>query len=186
MTNIAAGSAPVTYQNFIGGEWRDSESGATFLDTNPARDTDVIGAFARSTIRDLDAAITAAQKAFPAWRATPAPERGEIILRAALLLEQHREELSRLLTREMGKVLKEARGDLQTAIDFGKYLAAEGRRAEGATVPSALRDKFCLTVREPIGVVGIITPWNFPLAIPAWKTLAGAARGQHGDPETRQ
>ncbi|MBA3824853.1 MAG: aldehyde dehydrogenase family protein [Ktedonobacterales bacterium] len=177
MTSAAATSAPTVYQNFIGGEWRDAIGGATFMDTNPAHDSEMIGAFQKSTAEDLDAAINAAQRAFPAWRATPAPERGEIILRAALLLEQHREELSRLLTREMGKVLKEARGDLQTAIDFGKFVAAAGRKAEGETVPSGLRDKMCLTLREPIGVVGIITPWNFPLAIPAWKTFPALVAG---------
>ncbi len=177
MTSASATSTPTVYQNFIGGEWRDAIGGATFTDTNPAHDSEVIGTFQKSTTADLDAAITAAQRAFPAWRATPAPERGEIILRAALLLDQHREELSRLLTREMGKVLKEARGDLQTAIDFGKFVAAAGRRAEGETVPSGLRDKMCLTLREPIGVVGIITPWNFPLAIPAWKTFPALVAG---------
>ncbi len=177
MASASAMTAPTVYQNFIGGEWRDSVSGTTFLDTNPAHESEVLGAFQRSTVADLDGAITAAQKAFPAWRATPAPERGEVILRAALLLEQHREELSRLLTREMGKVLKEARGDLQTAIDFGKFVAAAGRQAEGRTVPSALRDKMCLTLREPLGVVGIITPWNFPLAIPAWKTFPALVAG---------
>jgi alpha-ketoglutaric semialdehyde dehydrogenase len=177
MTSASATSAPTVYQNFIGGEWRNAIGGATFTDTNPARDSEVIGVFQKSTAEDLDAAITAAQRAFPSWRATPPPERGEIILRAALLLEQHREELSRLLTREMGKVLKEARGDLQTAIDFGKFVAAAGRQAEGQTVPSGLRDKMCLTLREPLGVVGIITPWNFPLAIPAWKTFPALVAG---------
>jgi acyl-CoA reductase-like NAD-dependent aldehyde dehydrogenase len=177
MTSASALTAPTIYQNLIGGEWRDSASGVTFVDTNPARDSDVIGAFQRSTVEDLDAAISAAQRAFPGWRATPAPERGEIILRAALLLEQHREELAQLLTREMGKVIKEARGDIQTAIDFGKFVAAAGRRAEGQTVPSALRDKICLTLREPLGVVGIITPWNFPMAIPAWKTFPALVAG---------
>jgi alpha-ketoglutaric semialdehyde dehydrogenase len=169
-------SIPI-YQNFIGGEWRDSASGITFADTNPAHDGETLGYFQRSTAADVDAAIAAAQTALPQWRATPAPERGEIILRAALIFEQRREELSRLLTCEMGKVLKEARGDLQTAIDFGKYIASEGRRAEGETVPSALRDKMCLTVREPLGVVGIITPWNFPLAIPAWKVFPALVAG---------
>ena len=169
-------SVPI-YQNFINGEWRDSVSGITFQSTNPAHESEILGAFQRSTPEDIDAAIHAAQAALPAWRATPAPERGEIILRAALLLEEHREELSHLLTREMGKVIKEARGDLQTAIDFGKYVAGEGRRAEGETVPSGLRDKICLTVREPLGVVGIITPWNFPLAIPAWKTFPALVAG---------
>ncbi len=166
-----------TFQNFIGGEWVNSLSGKTFIDRNPAHEDQIIGYFQQSGTEDIDRAISAAKQALPAWRATPSPERGEIILRAALLLEQRREELSKLLTQEMGKPLKEARGDLQTAIDFGKYVAAEGRRAEGETVPSALRDKMCLTVREPMGVVGIITPWNFPLAIPAWKTFPALMAG---------
>ncbi len=166
-----------TYKNYIGGEWRESVSGETFLDTNPAHPHDVLGRFQKSTAADVDAAIRAAEAAFPAWSAMPAPQRGEIILRAALLLEQRQEELARLMTREMGKVLKETRGDVQTAIDFGKYAAGEGRRAEGETVPSALPDKMCLTIRQPLGVVGIITPWNFPLAIPAWKTFPALVAG---------
>jgi acyl-CoA reductase-like NAD-dependent aldehyde dehydrogenase len=165
------------YQNHIGGEWRDSSSGTTFASTNPAHESETLGLFQRSTPEDIDAAIRAAQAALPAWRAAPAPERGEIILRAALLLEERREEFAKLLTREMGKVLKEARGDLQTAIDFGKFAAAAGRQAEGDTVPSAIRDKICFTVREPLGVVGIITPWNFPIAIPAWKTFPALVAG---------
>src|SRR5579884_2649620 len=173
---MSTSSSPI-YQNYIGGEWRDSASGVTFASTNPARESEVLGEFQRSTPVDIDAAVGAAQAAFPAWRATPPPERGEIILRAALLLEQRREELAQLLTREMGKVLKEARGDIQTAIDFGKYVAGEGRRAEGETVPSALRDKMCLTMREPLGVAGIITPWNFPIAIPAWKVFPALVAG---------
>ncbi len=170
-------SSVTVYQNYIAGAWRDGRGGATFISANPAHDQELLGIFQRSTVEDLDEAVAAAQSAFPAWRATPAPERGEIILRAALILEQRREEYSKLLTREMGKVLKEARGDLQTAIDFGKFVAAAGRRAEGETVPSALRDKICLTLREPLGVVGIITPWNFPLAIPAWKIFPALVAG---------
>jgi acyl-CoA reductase-like NAD-dependent aldehyde dehydrogenase len=166
-----------TYKNYIGGEWRESVSGETFVDTNPAHPGETLGRFQKSTAADADAAIRAAQAALPAWRATPAPARGEIVLRAALLLEQRLEELARLMTREMGKPLKEARGDVQTAIDFGKYVAGEGRRAEGETVPSALPDKMCLTVRQPLGVVGIITPWNFPIAIPAWKTFPALVAG---------
>ena len=166
-----------TYKNYIGGEWRESISGQTFLDTNPARPGDVIGRFQQSTPADLDAAIRAAEAAFPAWRALPAPERGEILFRAARLLEQQLEDLAQLLTREMGKVLPEARGDVQTAISVANYVAGEGRRAEGETVPSALPDKMCLTIRQPLGVVGIITPWNFPLAIPAWKTFPALVAG---------
>jgi aldehyde dehydrogenase (NAD+) len=168
---------PRTFGNFIGGEWREGASGATFDDTNPAHDGEVVARFQRSTVDDVDAALAAAEAAFPAWRATPAPQRGEIILRAALMLEQRRDELARLMTREMGKPLNETLGDVQTAIDFGKFVAAEGRRAEGETVPSALPDKMCLTIRQPLGVVGIITPWNFPMAIPAWKTFPALVAG---------
>jgi alpha-ketoglutaric semialdehyde dehydrogenase len=166
-----------TFGNFIGGEWRDSVSGATFDDTNPAHESEIVARFQRSTAADVDVALTAAQAAFPAWRATPPPQRGEIILRAALMLEQRRDELARLMTREMGKPLNETLGDVQTAIDFGKFVASEGRRAEGETVPSALPDKMCLTIRQPLGVVGIITPWNFPMAIPAWKTFPALVAG---------
>jgi aldehyde dehydrogenase (NAD+) len=166
-----------TYKNYIGGEWRESVSGETFLDTNPAHPDEVIGRFQKSNAADVDAALQAAEAALPAWRTLPAPARGEIILRAALLLEQRMEDLARLMTREMGKVLKETRGDVQTAVDFGKYVAGEGRRAEGETVPSALPDKICLTIRQPLGVVGIITPWNFPMAIPAWKTFPALVAG---------
>ncbi len=165
------------YKNYIGGEWRASASGETFVDTNPAHPDEALGRFQKSTAADADAAIRAAEAALPAWRAMPAPARGEIVLRAALLLEQRLEELARLMTREMGKPLKETRGDVQTAIDFGKYVAGEGRRAEGETVPSALPDKICLTIRQPLGVVGIITPWNFPIAIPAWKTFPALVAG---------
>ncbi len=165
------------YQNFIAGEWRNSTSGETFSSTNPANTLEVVGYFQKSTTADLDAAVSAAQKAQPGWAAVPAPERGEILLRTALLLEQRKEELARLMTREMGKVLKETRGDVQTAIDVAKFMAGEGRRAEGETIPSAFQNKFTMTIRQPIGVVGIITPWNFPMAIPAWKTFPALLAG---------
>ncbi|HEV2405056.1 MAG TPA: aldehyde dehydrogenase family protein, partial [Ktedonobacterales bacterium] len=170
-------TTPKTYLNYIGGEWRPSASGETFDNHNPARYSQVVGRFQKSTAADVDAAIAAAQSAFPAWRALPAPTRGEIILRAALLLEQRRDELARQMTEEMGKPIKETQGDLQTAIDFGKFVAGEARRPEGDTVPSALPDKICLTLRQPLGVVGIITPWNFPMAIPAWKTFPALVAG---------
>src|SRR5262249_56824189 len=127
----------------------------------------VLARFQRSVAADVDAALQAAQAAFPAWRALPAPTRGEIILRAALILERERDRLAREMTQEMGKPVRETQADLQTAIDVAKYVAGEGRRAEGETVPSAIPDKLCLTLRQPLGVVGIITPWNFPMAIPA-------------------
>jgi alpha-ketoglutaric semialdehyde dehydrogenase len=170
-------TAPRTYLNYIGGEWRPSVSGETFDNTNPAHYSEVIGKFQRSGAEDLDAAISAAEAAQPAWRTMPAPQRGEIILRAALILEERREEFARAMTREMGKPLKETLGDIQTAIDFGKYVAGEGRRAEGETVPSAFPDKLNLTLRQPLGVVGIITPWNFPMAIPGWKTFPALLAG---------
>ncbi len=170
-------AAPRTYLNYIGGEWRPSTTGETFDNTNPAHYSEVIGKFQRSGAEDLDAAISAAEAAQPAWRAMPAPQRGEIILRAALILEERREEFARAMTREMGKPIKETLGDIQTAIDFGKYVAGEGRRAEGETVPSAFPDKMNLTLRQPLGVVGIITPWNFPMAIPGWKTFPALLAG---------
>ena len=168
---------PRTYQNYIGGEWRPSSSGETFDNRNPARYSHVVGRFQKSTPADVDEAIAAAHAAFPTWRALPAPTRGDIILRAALLLEQRRDELARQMTEEMGKPIKETQGDLQTAIDFGKFVAGEARRPEGDTVPSAISDKMCLTLRQPLGVVGIITPWNFPMAIPAWKTFPALVAG---------
>jgi alpha-ketoglutaric semialdehyde dehydrogenase len=158
-----------TFQNLIGGAWKPAASGATFTSTSPANREDVIGAFAASGAADVDAAVQAARSAYPAWSAMPAPKRGEILFRVARLLAEHKEELSRLMTREMGKVLAEARGDVQEAIDVAYYMAGEGRRLFGQTVPSEMPDKFAMSIRRPIGVVGIITPWNFPVAIPAWK-----------------
>jgi len=166
-----------TYQNFIAGEWRTSKSGVTFSSTNPANTDEIVGYYQQSTIADLEEAVEAARKAQPGWAATSAPERGEVLSRTAFILEQRREELAALMTREMGKVLKETRGDVQTAIDVAKFIAGEGRRAEGETIPSALNNKFCMTIRQPLGVVGIITPWNFPLAIPAWKTFPALLAG---------
>src|SRR2546429_6194761 len=166
-----------TYQNFMGGAWRASNSGKTFVSTNPAHPSEVIGYYQKSTAADVEDAIEAAAGAQPAWAATSAPERGEVLYRTAHILEQRKEELATLMTREMGKVLKETRGDVQTAIDVARFMAGEGRRAEGETVPSALPNKFCMTIRQPMGIVGIITPWNFPMAIPAWKTLPALLAG---------
>jgi len=165
------------YQNFIGGAWRNSRSGETFVSTNPARTSDIIGYYQKSTAADIDDAIEAASQAQRGWAATPAPERGEILYRTAAILEQRKEELAALMTREMGKILRETRGDVQVAIDVAKFIAGEGRRAEGETVPSALPNKFCMTIRHPLGIVGIITPWNFPMAIPAWKTFPALLAG---------
>jgi acyl-CoA reductase-like NAD-dependent aldehyde dehydrogenase len=165
------------YQNFIGGAWKNARSGETFISTNPARTSEVVGHYQKSNAADLEEAVEAAAQAQPAWEATPAPVRGEILYRTALILQQRQEELAQLMTREMGKILKETRGDVQVAIDVAKFMAGEGRRAEGETLPSALPDKLCMTLRHPLGVVGIITPWNFPLAIPAWKTFPALLAG---------
>lgn len=159
------------------GAWRASRSGETFISTNPARSSEVIGYYQKSHAADLDDAVEAATRAQRGWAATPAPQRGEILLRTALLLDQYKQELAMLMTREMGKVLKETLGDVQTAIDVAKFVAGEGRRAEGETLPSGIPNKFCMTIRQPLGVVGIITPWNFPLAIPAWKTFPALLAG---------
>jgi aldehyde dehydrogenase (NAD+) len=158
-----------THRNLIGDEWVAAKSGATFASVNPANHDEVIGEFAASGPADVDAAVAAAKAAFPAWSLMPAPKRGEILFKIARLLAEHKEELSRLMTREMGKVLAEARGDVQEAIDVAYYMAGEGRRMFGQTVPSEMPDKFAMAIRRPIGVVGIITPWNFPVAIPGWK-----------------
>lgn len=157
------------YKNYIGGKWVESRSGQTFASVNPANSSEVIGVFQRSATDDVVAAIDAAHAAFPAWSRTPAPARADIILRVGLLLEQYKDELATLETCEMGKVLEEGRGDVQEGIDMAKYMAGEGRRLFGETVPSELRNKFAMMVRQPIGVVGLITPWNFPVAIPSWK-----------------
>jgi acyl-CoA reductase-like NAD-dependent aldehyde dehydrogenase len=165
------------FLNFIDGRWVGSKSGETFQSLNPANREDVVGVFPRSGKEDVAAAVAAATKAYPRWRATPPPERGEIVLRAALLLKKRKEELASLMTREMGKVLKETRGDVQEGIDMAEYASGMGRRPFGETVPSELRDKICFTWREPIGVVGLITPWNFPAAIPCWKLMPALLAG---------
>jgi alpha-ketoglutaric semialdehyde dehydrogenase len=166
-----------TFGNFIGGEWRPAESGRTFLSVNPADTRDVIGAFAASAAEDVAAAVRAADVALTGWRRTPAPKRGEVLYRFGALLAQHKERLARELTREMGKVLSEARGDVQEAIDISFLMGGEGRRLFGDTTPSELPDKWAMSVREPIGVAGIITPWNFPMAIPCWKMMPALVAG---------
>ena len=157
------------YENFIGGKWLASKSGKTFENRNPANIDDLIGLFPASTAEDVDAAVAAAKDAFAAWRLVPAPKRGEILYRVGELLKKFKEELARIETREMGKVLKESRGDVQEGIDCAFLNAGEGRRLFGETTPAELPDKFAMSVRTPIGVCGLITPWNFPLAIPTWK-----------------
>jgi acyl-CoA reductase-like NAD-dependent aldehyde dehydrogenase len=162
-------SAATTYHNLIGGSWVPSESGQVFENRNPARTDDLVGVFQQSTAEDVRAAIDAAVRAYDGWRLTPAPRRAELLLRAAQLLVERKDVLAREMTREMGKVLEETAGDVQEAIDMTVFMAGEGRRQYGQTVPSELRDKFAMSVRQPLGVCGLITPWNFPMAIPSWK-----------------
>jgi aldehyde dehydrogenase (NAD+) len=147
-----------------------------FLSKNPATG-ETLASVAKGTVADVQAAVEAARKAFPNWKATPPPKRGEILLRAAMILRERKESLGALVTREMGKVIAEGKGDVQEAIDFLEYIAGEGRRLLGETTTSELRDKFSMTVRLPIGVVGAITPWNFPMAVPSWKLGAALISG---------
>ncbi len=169
--------ADTTYHNLIGGEWVPARSGKTILDLNPANHADVVGAFPSSRAEDVDLAVDAAQRAFASWRLVPAPKRAEVLLRAGTLLQQRKEQFARDMTREMGKVLAETRGDVQEAIDEAFYVAGEGRRLFGVTTPSELGNKFAMSVRMPVGVVGLITPWNFPMAIPSWKLFPALVAG---------
>ncbi|HOI14713.1 MAG TPA: aldehyde dehydrogenase family protein [Geobacteraceae bacterium] len=156
-------------RNYCAGAWMDSRSGRRFESTNPADIHETVASISLSGRDDVDLAVAAARDAFRTWRLTPAPKRGEILFRAAGALMERKEELGRLVTLEMGKVLAEGLGDVQEAIDMAFFMAGEGRRLSGETVPSELPDKDCKSVREPHGVVALITPWNFPTAIPAWK-----------------
>ncbi|MCU1307651.1 MAG: Aldehyde dehydrogenase [Acidobacteriaceae bacterium] len=165
------------YKNYIGGEWVESRTGKTFENLNPADNRDVVGIFQASGKEDVDDAVAAAKTAFEKWRLVPAPKRAEIIFRAGEILTERKEDYARDMTREMGKVLKETRGDVQEAIDTAYFMAGEGRRLFGATVPSELPNKFAMALRVPIGVVGMIAPWNFPMAIPSWKIFPALVCG---------
>src|SRR5512133_3129211 len=165
-----------SHRNYIGGRWVDAASGETFESTSPASG-EPVGTFPRSDEKDVQDAVAAAKAAFEEWRLVPAPKRGEVLFRFGQLLIDQKEELAQLMAREMGKVLAEARGDVQEAIDMSFYMGGEGRRLFGQTTPSELKDKFQMSVRMPIGVVGVITPWNFPIAIPSWKTLPALVAG---------
>jgi acyl-CoA reductase-like NAD-dependent aldehyde dehydrogenase len=165
------------FKNFINGEWVDSSTGETFEDRNPADTRDVVAIFQKSAKADVDAAVDAAKRAFTKWRLVPAPRRAELVYRAAEILVERKEDCARDMTREMGKVLKETRGDVQEAIDTAYYMAGEGRRMFGPTTPSELPNKFAMAVRQPLGVCGMITPWNFPMAIPSWKLLPALVCG---------
>jgi alpha-ketoglutaric semialdehyde dehydrogenase len=175
-TSAGAGRG-TAWGNFIGGEWRPAASGRTFENRNPADKGDLVGTFAESGPEDVEQAVAAAREAFPRWRGLPAPKRGEILYRCAEILVRRKEDLSRDMTREMGKVLAETRGDVQEAIDMTYYMAGEGRRQFGQTTPSELANKFQMSVRMPVGVAGLITPWNFPMAIPSWKSMPALILG---------
>jgi aldehyde dehydrogenase (NAD+) len=165
-----------SFQNLIGGEWVDAASGETFESRSPA-DGETLGVFPRSGPEEVDRAVEAAKAAFEEWRLVPAPKRGEILFHLAHVLEREKGALTELMTHEMGKVKAEAGGDVQEAIDITYYMAGEGRRLFGQTTPSELRDKWNMSVRQPIGVVGAITPWNFPIAIPSWKMIPALVCG---------
>lgn len=159
-----------SHKILINGEWIESNSNETFSSLNPATE-ESLGNFQKGNREDVKAAIDAAEDAFEKWSSYPAPKRGESLFKFYQLLKENKQRLGELVTKEMGKVLTEGLGDVQEAIDMAAYMAGEGRRLLGHTTPSELREKFCMTVRRPIGVVGLITPWNFPIAIPAWKLM---------------
>ena len=174
---MATEIAVETQHNLIGGRWVPASSGQTFENRNPADKDDLIGLFPKSDKRDVDVAVAAAKAAFPLWRNTPAPRRAEVLYAAGEILKRDKEKLARLMTREMGKVLTETRGDVQEAIDMAFLAAGEGRRLFGFTTPSELPNKFAMCVRQPVGVCAFVTPWNFPMAIPAWKGMAALIAG---------
>jgi len=163
-----ATTAAETARNYIGGEWVDASGDETFETTNPATG-ETIGSFPKSTVEDVDRAVEAAKEAYESWRLVPAPKRAEILFRVGQRFIDRKDELTELMVREMGKVRAEAGGDVQEAIDMTYYMAGEGRRLFGQTTPSEMPDKFQMSIRMPVGVVGAITPWNFPIAIPSWK-----------------
>ena len=165
------------FKNYIDGEWVESSTGETFENRNPADTRDLVGIFQKSGREDVNTAVEAAKRAFQKWRLVPAPRRAESVFRAAEILIERKEDYARDMTREMGKVLAETRGDVQEAIDAGYYNAGEGRRLFGPTVPSEMPNKFAMAVRQPIGVCGMITPWNFPMAISSWKLLPAVVCG---------
>jgi aldehyde dehydrogenase (NAD+) len=174
---MATAVAPKVYKNFINGEWVESRSGQAYENRNPANTDELIGMFVASNSEDVDQAVDAAKAAYESWRLVPAPKRAEILYRAAEILVQRKEEFSKDMTREMGKVLAETRGDVQEAIDMTYYMAGEGRRLFGQTTPSELPNKFAMSVRQSIGTCGMVTPWNFPMAIPSWKMMPALVAG---------
>jgi acyl-CoA reductase-like NAD-dependent aldehyde dehydrogenase len=174
---MATAVMPKVYRNFINGEWVEARSGKAIENRNPANTRELVGMFSSSTEEDVNAAVEAAKEAYKGWRLVPAPKRAEILYRAAELLVARKEDLALDMTREMGKILAETRGDVQEAIDMTYYMAGEGRRQFGQTTPSELPNKFAMCVRVPKGVAGLITPWNFPMAIPSWKIMPALVCG---------
>jgi acyl-CoA reductase-like NAD-dependent aldehyde dehydrogenase len=174
---MATSFEPRSFKNYINGEWVAARSGKAFENRNPANRHELVGYFPSSEESDVVAAVDAAKAAYDKWRLTPAPHRAEILYRAAEILVQRKEDFARAMTQEMGKVLAETRGDVQEAIDMTYLMAGEGRRQFGVTTPSELPSKFAMSVRAPIGVAGLITPWNFPMAIPSWKAMPALVCG---------
>ncbi|HEX8353217.1 MAG TPA: aldehyde dehydrogenase family protein [Pyrinomonadaceae bacterium] len=170
-------TSPQKYPNYIGGRWVASQSGEWFEDVNPADTRDVVGRFPVSGAEDVEAAVEAARGAADRWRRLPAPRRAEILFRLGEILIRYKDRFAREMTREMGKVLKEAGGDVQEAIDCTYYTAGEGRRLHGYTTPAEMPDKFAMCVRQPVGLCGLVTPWNFPMAIPSWKLIPALVCG---------
>jgi aldehyde dehydrogenase (NAD+) len=168
---------PRVFKNYVNGEWVESGSGRAFEDRNPADTDELVGMFPLSTTEDVNTAVDAAAEAYESWRLVPAPKRAEILFRAAETLVRRKEELAQAMTREMGKPLAETRGDVQEAVDMTYYMAGEGRRLFGQTTPSELRNKAAMTVRQSLGVCAMITPWNFPMAIPSWKIMPALVCG---------
>jgi len=165
------------FQNYINGVWCDSSNGQTFENRNPANWDDVIGTFPLSTTDDVERAANSAAEAYRSWRLVPAPTRGDICRRAGDIMVRRKDEIAAIMTREMGKTLTETRGDVQEGIDTAFYCATEGRRLFGINTPSELPNKLNLSFRVPIGVCGLITPWNFPMAIPTWNIFPGLVAG---------
>jgi methylmalonic acid semialdehyde dehydrogenase len=164
-------------KNFINGEWVESKSTKIFERRNPANNDEVVARIPLSTREEMKRAIAAAKTAFPAWRDTPAPNRGKILFKVVRIMEEQKEELARLLTREEGKALKDALGEVQRAINIAEFMAGEARRINGETLPSETTKTFTYTIRQPLGVIGAITPWNFPIAIPIWKITPALVYG---------
>ena len=168
---------PSTFRNFVAGRWVRPSTGRYFENRNPANTRDLIGRFPESGVEDVNAAVQSATEGFRKWSRVPAPARGDVLKRVGDLLTERKEAIARAMTREMGKVLPETRGDVQEGIDTAYYAASEGRRLFGHTVPSELRSKWAMSYRRPIGVAGLITPFNFPLAIPTWKMFPALVCG---------